>query len=121
VPRDFESRSGERGPFDETRASRPYLRGRTPRLLSVLILSRDPKVIASNWPVSVAKSNAVAWERMQEEAKGLSSVSRRIIAKGSGHYIQDDRPDLVNRQIASFILMIRNRRSFADNHSTIEE
>jgi hypothetical protein len=58
---------------------------------------------------------------MQEEAKALSSESRRIIAKGSGHYIQDDRPDLVNEQIVSFILMVRNHQPFAGNHSTIEE
>lgn len=89
--------------------------------LPVLILSRDPGVLAPNWPASVAKANAVVWDQMQEEAKALSSDSRRIIAKGSGHYIQDDRPDLVNRQIASLIVMIRNHQSFTDNHSTIEE
>jgi pimeloyl-ACP methyl ester carboxylesterase len=89
--------------------------------LPVLILSRDPSVLAPNWPASVAKANAVVWDQMQEEAKALSSDSRRIIAKGSGHYIQDDRPDLVNRQIASLIVMVRNHRSFGDNHSTIEQ
>lgn len=89
--------------------------------LPVLIFSRDPGVLAPNWPASVAKANAVVWDQMQEEAKALSSESRRIIAKGSGHYIQDDRPDLVNRQIASLIFMIRNHQSFVDNHSTIEE
>lgn len=89
--------------------------------LPVLILSRDPSILAPNWPASVAKSNAVVWTEMQEEAKGLSSDSRRIIAKGSGHYIQYDRPDLVNRQIASFIVMIRNHQSFAGNRSTLEE
>lgn len=89
--------------------------------LPVLILSRDPSVLAPNWPASVAKSNAVVWNQMQEEAKGLSSDNRRIIAKRSGHYIQDDRPDLVNRQIASFIVMIRDHQSFSDNHSTLEE
>jgi pimeloyl-ACP methyl ester carboxylesterase len=89
--------------------------------LPVLIFSRDPSVLAPNWPASVAKANALVWDRMQEEAKALSSESRRIIAKGSGHYIQDDRPDLVNRQIVSLIVMVRNQQSFADNHSTIEE
>jgi hypothetical protein len=44
-----------------------------------------------------------------------------LIAKGSLHYIMDDRPKLVNGRIASFIVMIRNHRSFADNHATIEE
>ena len=89
--------------------------------LPVLVLSRDPRVLAPNWPASVAEANAVVWDQMQEEAKALSSDSRRIIARGSGHYIQDDRPDLVNRQIASLIVMIRNHEAFADNHSTIEE
>lgn len=89
--------------------------------LPVLILSRDPSVLPPNWPASVAKANAVVWSQMQEEAKNLSSNSRRIIAKGSGHYIQYDRPDLVNRQITSFIVMIRNHRLFADKHSTVEE
>ena len=89
--------------------------------LPVLILSRDPSVLAPNWPASVAKANAVVWDQMQEEAKALSSDSRRIIAKGSGHYIQDDRPDLVIRQIVSLIVMVRKHESFADNHSTVEE
>jgi pimeloyl-ACP methyl ester carboxylesterase len=89
--------------------------------LPILILSRDPAVLAPNWPASVSKANAVVWNRMQEEAKGLSSDSVRIIARGSHHYIMDDRPDLVNRQIISFIVMLRNHGSFADDHATIEE
>ena len=51
--------------------------------LPVLILSRDPKVVTSNWPAPVAKGNAVVWNQMQDEAKGLPSQSIRIIAKGS--------------------------------------
>ncbi|MGH8202587.1 MAG: alpha/beta hydrolase [Steroidobacteraceae bacterium] len=89
--------------------------------LPLLILSRDPSVLAPNWPASVSKANALVWNQMQEEAKGLSTDSLRIIAKGSLHYIMDDRPNLVNRRIASFIVMIRDHRSFAHNHATIEE
>ena len=89
--------------------------------LPVLILSRDPNVLAPNWPAAVAKANSIAWSQMQEEAKGLSGQSRRIIAKDSDHYIQNDRPDLVNREIALFIAMIRNHQPFTDNRSTIEE
>lgn len=107
---DAEQASGE-----ETIHARSF--GRLP----VLILSRDPSVLAPNWPATVAKANAVVWDQMQEEAKALSSDSLRIIAKGSGHYIQDDRADLVNRQIASLIVRMRNHQGFAENHSTIEE
>ncbi|WP_263374017.1 alpha/beta hydrolase [Granulicella aggregans] len=89
--------------------------------LPILIFSRDPQVLPSNWPTAVAKGNAVVWEQMQEEAKGLSSQSRRIIAKDSDHAIQDDRTDLVNQEVAIFLEQVRQHREFADNHSTIEE
>lgn len=89
--------------------------------LPVLILSRDPNVLAPNWPAAVSKANAIAWGQMQEEAKGLSGQSRRIIAKGSDHYLQNDRPDLVIREIGSFVGMIRDHRSFPDDGVTTEE
>lgn len=87
--------------------------------LPVLILSRDPTVLPSNWPASVAKANSAVWSQMQEEEKDLSSQSIRIVAKGSDHYIQNDRPDLVNQELVSFLAMIRNHQSFPDNHSTL--
>jgi len=89
--------------------------------LPILILSRDPNVLAPNCPAAVSKANSIAWSRMQEEAKGLSGQNRRIIAKGSDHYIQNDRPDLVNREIYSFVAMIRNHQPFPENQSTTEE
>lgn len=89
--------------------------------LPVLILSRDPESRPSNWPASVAQANAVVWNQMQEEAKKLSSQSRRIIAKGSDHYIQNDRTDLVNREIIAFLVSVRNRKPLVNNHSTTEE
>ena len=69
--------------------------------LPVLILSRDPTVLSSNWPASVAKANSVVWNQMQEESKALSTQSIRIIAKRSDHYIQNDRPDLVIQEITT--------------------
>lgn len=44
---------------------------------------------------------------MQEDLKKLSTRSRRIIAKGSTHYIQMDRPDLIEKQVPLFIEQIR--------------
>jgi hypothetical protein len=58
---------------------------------------------------------------MQEESKALSTQSIRIIAKRSDHYIQNDRPDLIIREITAFLAMIRNHRSFPQNQSTTEE
>jgi hypothetical protein len=58
---------------------------------------------------------------MQEEAKRLSSQSKRVIAKGSDHYIHNDRTDLVNQEIGSFLAMVRDHQPIINNQSTIEE
>ncbi len=89
--------------------------------LPVLILSRDPTVLSSNWPASVAKANSVVWNQMQEESKALSTQSIRIIAKRSDHYIQNDRPDLVIQEITTLVAGIRNHQPFPHNKSTTAE
>jgi hypothetical protein len=59
--------------------------------LPILIFSQD------NHPSGGEPRSKVdeIWDQMQEELKSLSTRSRRIIAKGSGHYVQVDRPDLL--------------------------
>ncbi len=47
------------------------------------------------------------WEQAQEDLKKLSVRSRRIIARGSGHYIQFDRPELIKKEVPLFIEQIR--------------
>jgi pimeloyl-ACP methyl ester carboxylesterase len=90
--------------------------------LPILIFSRDPEVLAANWPAEVATGNAVVWNQMQEEAKGLSDHSRRIIAKGSDHYVQIDRADLVKKEVSAFVLQFREHQFPSDSdHTTIEE
>jgi hypothetical protein len=44
---------------------------------------------------------------MQEETKALSSNSGGVIAKGSTHYVQSDRADLVIRDVSSLIEQTR--------------
>ena len=90
--------------------------------LPILIFSRDPKVLPPNWPVEIATENSVVWNQMQEEEKDLSERSRRIIAKGSDHYVQIDRADLVNRELSDFLLHIRNHQfPTEENHVTIQK
>lgn len=61
--------------------------------LPILIFSRDT---ANN-----------AWNQMQENLKKLSTRSRRIVARGSGHLIQTERPGLVEKEVRLFIEQIR--------------
>jgi hypothetical protein len=70
--------------------------------LPVLIFSQDPAK-ADGEPRDIAN----AWNQMQEDLKKLSTHSRRIIAKGSTHYIQLDRAELIEREVPLFIEQIR--------------
>jgi hypothetical protein len=72
--------------------------------LPILIFSQDPaRSAAQGEPLDVVK----AWNQMQEDLKQLSTRSRRIIAQGSSHYIQGQRPDLIEREVPQFIEQIR--------------
>jgi pimeloyl-ACP methyl ester carboxylesterase len=71
--------------------------------LPILIFSQDPVRTAKLQTMDVV----VAWNQMQEDLKQLSTRSRRIIAKGSTHYIQGDRSDLIEREVPKFIEQIR--------------
>src|SRR5579859_1082660 len=95
VARELESfdRSGE-----QTVHTGPY--GKLP----ILIFSQDAAhSVAQGEPAGVAKE----WNQMQEDLKLLSFRTRRIIAKGSSHYIQGNRPDLMEREVPIFIDQIR--------------
>jgi pimeloyl-ACP methyl ester carboxylesterase len=98
----FPAIAGEMQSFDrsgeETVHTGPY------GALPVLIFSQDPaRTAAQGEPMDGVN----AWNQMQEDLKQLSTRSRRIIAQGSSHYIQRDRPDLIEREVPQFIEQIR--------------
>ena len=91
--------------------------------LPVLIFSRDPQLDrqTSNLPPKLAIEDSVLWDQDQENLKRLSTHSRRIIAKGSGHQVPRDRADLINREVPIFIQQIRNNEQRTDYGSTKTE
>lgn len=82
--------------------------------LPVLIFSQD------NHPSGSEPQSPVdqIWNQMQEELKRLSTRSRRIIAKGSGHYIQVERSDLLNSEVGNFIRQIRGEAPPSSEYGT---
>jgi len=83
--------------------------------LPILIFSQDTaKAAAGGEPPEVAK----AWNQMQEDLKKLSTHSRRIIAKGSTHYIQLDRSELIEREVPLFIEQMRGTVSQPANYGS---
>jgi pimeloyl-ACP methyl ester carboxylesterase len=79
--------------------------------LPILIFSQDPDKPMAMPGVSDATSREVSsvWNGMQEDVKKLSTRSRRIIAKGSGHYVQVERADLVNTNVENFLQVVRGQ------------
>ena len=83
--------------------------------LPILIFSQDPvKATSDGEPAKIA----AAWNQMQEDLKKLSTRSRRIIAKGSAHYIQLGRAQLIEREVPVFIEQIRGTAPQPTNYGS---
>jgi len=89
----------------ETAHSGPY------GSLPILIFSRDTNGLAASTP----EDSQDPWNQMQEDLKKLSTRSRRIIAKGSSHYIHIDRAELIEKEVPLFIEQIRGTAPQPDN------
>jgi pimeloyl-ACP methyl ester carboxylesterase len=63
--------------------------------MPLVVLSSDPDRPQPDLPEDLVKPTNDAWQQMQKELAQLSTRGTQRIAKGSGHYIQLDRPDLV--------------------------
>jgi pimeloyl-ACP methyl ester carboxylesterase len=63
--------------------------------LPLAVISHDPDTPQPDLPADLVKPTNDAWEQMQEELARLSTKGSQTIARGSGHYIQIDRPDVV--------------------------
>jgi pimeloyl-ACP methyl ester carboxylesterase len=102
---------------DETIHSGPF--GNLP----ILIFSHDPDTpLPGRIPQKLKNDFASVWNQMQEDLKNLSARSQRIIAKGSGHYVQIDRADILNKEVTIFIQQIRGTGpQLADYGSTKTE
>jgi len=86
--------------------------------LPILIISEDPAKMAASSSTDLAN----VFYGMQEDLKKLSTRSRRIIAKGSTHYIHIDRSDLIEKEVPLFIEQIRGTVPQPTNYgSTITE
>lgn len=85
----------------ETAHSGPY------GALPILIFSEDTTTMHP--PLSPQQTADVMkiFNQLQEDLKKLSTHSRRIIAKGSGHLVQLSRPDLIEKEVPLFIEQIR--------------
>jgi len=90
--------------------------------LPLLILSQDPqRPVATGAKAKTERTAQVTWNALQEMFKRLSSRSYRIIAQRSTHYIQLDRPDVVEKEVSLFLQQIRGTKKKDSYGSTTTE
>jgi pimeloyl-ACP methyl ester carboxylesterase len=82
-----------------------------PMPLVVLSHTRAPDAgPLPDWPVAAEDR---LWHELQDDLAGLVPNSRHVAAERSGHYIQQDRPDLVIAAIRDVVRAVRDPGSWA--------
>jgi len=79
--------------------------------IPIVVLSHDPKY-GAGFPPAVAAQAERAWTAMQEDLLKLSSRSERVVARGSGHYVEIYRPELVVDAVQEIVLAAHGITSF---------
>ena len=86
----------------------------------LVIISQDPDRPKTGWDAASIAANPI-WNRLQENLKTLSPYSRRIIARGSGHHVMFDRPDVIVSATGQLIEVLRQDRRDPQEGTTIVE
>jgi len=74
--------------------------------IPLLVITRDTNPKNSGIAANDVAQDSV-WEREQEGSKALSPLSWRVIARGSGHIVPVDRPDVVILEMTRMIGYLR--------------
>jgi len=75
-----------------------------------MVLSHGQPTAMPGLTDAVNQANEQLWQQLQAELAGLSSQGRLVVAEGSGHYIQLDRPELVIDAIAEVVTAARTNQ-----------
>jgi len=82
----------------------------------ILVLSHDMTIDRSDGlPQSLIDES----EANQDALLRLSTRSRRVIVKHSGHFVHIDRPDVVEREVVDFIERIRGNKPDLQPRQTV--
>jgi pimeloyl-ACP methyl ester carboxylesterase len=96
---------------EEVKASR----WRTSIPLYVLVHGRvTPDMIPPGWSSEQMAKRQQVWRELQADLARRSSNSRMVIAEKSGHYIQDDQPELVIDAIKQVVVSARKSMKKAE-------
>jgi pimeloyl-ACP methyl ester carboxylesterase len=77
--------------------------------LPLVVISRDTDKRNLDFPADLDNARNKVWAEMQEELSHLSTQGALVIAKGSGHAIQNDRPDIVIQAVHNVVDQARRK------------
>jgi pimeloyl-ACP methyl ester carboxylesterase len=77
--------------------------------LPLVVISRDTDQRDPDFPADLDKARNKVWAEMQEELSRLSTQGTLVIAKGSGHAIQNGRPEIVIEAVHNVVNRARER------------
>ncbi len=83
--------------------------------MPILILFHDLAIDASDIPQSLIEETKAD----QDGFMRLSTRTRRVIVKSSGHFVHIDRPDVVEREVVDFIERIRENKPDLEAGQTV--
>jgi pimeloyl-ACP methyl ester carboxylesterase len=86
--------------------------------IPLVIVSRDPDWRKPGWGAQAIAAQPI-WNNLQESLKALSPQSRRIIARGSGHHVHIDRPDVVVAAIGQVVNDVRQHKPDPEVGTTV--
>jgi pimeloyl-ACP methyl ester carboxylesterase len=81
--------------------------------LPLVVLSHDEPMAMPGLSDEANQTYEQLWQDLQAELAGLSSQGRLMVAEGSGHYIQLERPQLVIDAIAEVVTAARTKQDRA--------
>jgi hypothetical protein len=74
-----------------------------------IVLSHDTDRRDLRRSADADRATNSAFNQMPEELRGLSTRGVRVVAKESGHYIQQDRPEVVIKAIHEIVDQVRRK------------
>jgi len=76
---------------------------------ALIVISHDTGRRSPGLPEELDKARNRVWAQMQEELSHLSTNGMLVIAKGSGHYVQNQRPEIVIEAIHDVVIRAREK------------
>jgi pimeloyl-ACP methyl ester carboxylesterase len=82
--------------------------------IALIVISHDTSQRRPDLSEELDQTRNRVWAQMQEELSQLSTRGTLIVAKGSGHDIQNQRPDIVIQSVHDMVDQVRNNSAALD-------